>query len=467
MAEANSPQDVERPVHHTLPRILGPFDAMTIVVGGIIGSGIFFKATTLAKLGLDFGPIMAVWVLIGLHTLCGSLTLGELAAALPHAGGPYVYLREAYGRLVAFLWGWSEFWIIRTASLGALASATVIYLSKFVELNTGSGLSRMTQATIAVLIILGLSIINILGTRWAANVQNVTTVIKVGFLGAIVVLPWLMNKGSTQNFSPAFPESVSVDFWRAIGAAMIAVLWPYDGWINIAPVAEEIREPQRNVPFALTLGTLTIMLIYLGANISYHLVLPMSDIAQSNGVAADVFRVLFGPIGGQIAALGVMCSTFGATNSNLITGPRIYFAMARDGLLPQAVRHIHGSFQTPSNAVILQATWSVALTMAAFAWKEDPGDAFDALTDFVIFGALLFYALVVAAVPILRRKRPDLERPYRTWGYPVTPWLYLLGSSGVMVSMLLEKREQTAAGTLLILAGCVYYFWATRRKSAA
>jgi basic amino acid/polyamine antiporter, APA family len=476
MSEAVSPATpAERPAHgapDTLPRVLGLFDAVMMVVGGIIGSGIFFKAKVLAGsfdgLGsLGFATIMLIWVLVGLHTLCGSLSLGELAAMMPQAGGPYVYLSAAYGRLVAFLWGWSEFWIIRTASLGALSCATVIYLSKFLEGTVE--VSRGTQELLSISIIAGLSIINILGTRWAANLQNVTVVIKVAFLAALVVLPVLLSKGSTANLEPIAPVASGINFWRALGIAAIAVLWPYDGWINIAPVAEEIREPQRNVPLALVVGILLIIGVYLGANIAYHSLLSMDELAASNGVAADACRVLFGDVGSQLASLGVMCSTFGAVNSNLITGPRIYFAIARDGLLPASVRRIHGTFQTPANAIILQAVWSILLVIAAYRFSDKPDDAFDTLTDFVIFGAVLFYSLVVASVFVLRVKQPELPRPYRTWGFPVTPAIYLAGSAGVMVSMLFDKARQTALGTLLILAGIVYFWcvnWWQRRDAA-
>lgn len=476
MADAGTSDPIGASVQEspdTLPRVLGMFDAVMMVVGGIIGSGIFFKAKVLSGtfdgLGaLGFATIITVWVLVGLHTLCGSLSLGELAAMLPQAGGPYVYLSAAYGRIVAFLWGWSEFWIIRTASLGALSCATVIYLAKFLEGTVT--VSPLMQEVLAVAIIAGLSIVNILGTRWAANLQNVTVVIKVSFLMAIVVLPVLLSKGSAANLEPIAPEATGINFWRALGIAAIAVLWPYDGWINIAPVAEEIREPQRNVPLALIVGTFLVMFVYVGANISYHLLLSMDQLSHSNGVAADACKMLFGPLGSQLASLGVMCSTFGAVNSNLITGPRIYFAIARDGLLPAGVRRIHGTYQTPVNAIILQAVWSILLVMAAYAYSENPDDAFDTLTDFVIFGAILFYSLVVAAVFVLRAKRPDLPRPYRTWGYPVTPLIYLAGSAGVMVSMLFDKAKQTALGTLLIFAGVIYFLCCTawqRRSSSA
>jgi APA family basic amino acid/polyamine antiporter len=228
------------------------------------------------------------------------------------------------------------------------------------------------------------------------------------------------------------------------------------------------------VPLALTVGMLVIIVVYVAVNASYHLVLPMASVAGSEAVAAEMCRALFGGIGGQVAALGVMFSTFGAVNSNLLTGPRIYFAMARDGLLPATIHRIHGKFQTPYMAIAIQAVWSIVLIIAAYAYaghanplKADPGKAFEALTNFVIFGGSLFYALAVGAVFVLRFSRPDLPRPYRTWGYPVTPALYLVAFVAALTSMLIETWVETASGTILIAAGLVFYFFARRRLDRA
>jgi APA family basic amino acid/polyamine antiporter len=477
-----------------LPRVLGPFDAITIVVGSIIGSGVFLKAARIATdLGqhYGFGPTILVWSVMGFVTLCGSLALAELAAMLPHAGGPYVYLREAYGRLWAFLWGWTEFWIVRTGSLGALACATVIYGNSLLValqerqllpqfLATAVPLSHWTQCGVSVALVLICTVVNVLGTRWAANLQNVTAVIKVGFLLFLIAGPLVLLKANPENLGPLWPTSLSVGFWKAIGLATIAVMWPYDGWINIGPVAEEIRDPQRNVPRALAVGMLVIIGLYVGANLSYHLVLPMNKVATSPAVATDVCKVLLGSAGAWVAALCVMISTFGALNSNLLCGPRIYFAMARDRLFPSAIRQVHPRFKTPANAIVAQSVWSLVLVLLAYGWTAStggavnsspgtaleeargivvletpatPGDAFDVLTDFVIFGGSIFYAMAVGAVFVLRWKRPELSRPYRTWGYPFTPALYLLAFGGAMASMLHDKWIQTAAGSLLIFAG--------------
>lgn len=508
-----SADDVEVVV---LPRILGPWDAIAIVVGSIIGSGVFLKASVIARdLGTQhgFGPTILVWIVMGLVTLCGSLALAELAAMLPQAGGPYVYLREAYGRLWAFLWGWTEFWIVRTGSLGALACATVIYGNSFLQtleqqqllpgfLDEFVPLSHWVQCLGSMLLALICMVINVVGTRWSARTQNITTIIKVGFLLFLIVGPLVLLKANPSNLAPMWPATISIDFWKAIGLATIAVMWPYDGWINIAPVAEEIREPQRNVPLALTVGMLIIIAVYAGANLSYHLVLPMNQVAGSPAVATDVSKVLLGNAGAWVAAMCVMVSTFGALNSNLLCGPRILFAMARDGLFPQAIRQVHARFRTPANAIIAQTAWSLVLIMVAYAWSappqakddrspiptkaaadekpassaalavmktpEKPEDAFDALTDFVIFGGSIFYAMAVAAVFVLRWKRPDLARPYRTWGYPLTPLIYLAAFSGALVAMLVEKWDKSLAGSVLIVAGVIaFYAMGGGRKPAA
>ena len=341
MPEPAEPHDLQ-----TLPRVLGPFDAVTIVVGSIIGSGIFLKVSNIDNLVPSFGTIMAVWIVGGIATLCGALSLAELAAMSPHAGGPYVYLREAYNRPTAFLWGWAEFSIIRTGSLGSLACGTVIYLNKLLESLETNGvlpafasdwvpLSHWAQGAVTIAAVLVLTWINVIGTRWSAHTQNVTTVIKVGFLLMLMLGPLAFGQWNTANLQPLAPPEFSWKLGLAFGYAMVAVFWPYDGWINIGPVAEEIREPHRNVPLGLGLGVLIVTLVYVGANVGYHLCLPLEQVRASKTIAADVFYTVLGPVGVTLAAAGVMISMFGALNSNLLAGPRIYFAMARDGLFPR------------------------------------------------------------------------------------------------------------------------------------
>jgi APA family basic amino acid/polyamine antiporter len=444
----------------TLPRVLGPFDACMVVVGSIIGSGIFLKPGPIAAALPNFGPIICVWIGVGLVTLCGCLALAELAAMLPQAGGPYLYLREAYGRLPAFLWGWTEFWVIRTGAIGALATATTIYLNEITPLN------RLQQEATAIGLVVFLSLLNLVSTRWVAHVQNLATVLKVGFLALIIVLPYALGRAEPAYVEPLFPSTVDASLLRGLGMAMILVWWPYDGWVMIAPVAEEVRNPQRNVPLSLMLGVGVVILVYVLANVSYHLVLTHAEVAGSKAVASDMFRVLLGEDAAKWVALGVMCSTFGAVNANILTGPRIYFAMARDGLLPRAVQHIHSRYETPANAIIMQGVWTSLLIFLTFRVSDAPQDAFDQLTNFVVFGGNLFYALAVASVFVLRWRQPELPRPYRTWGYPFTPALYLLAFAGALVSLLLNAPGTSLAGMLLIIAGTPIYYWMRRRNNS-
>ncbi len=488
-----------------LPRILGLFDATMIVVGSIIGSGIFLKVSAVDEQLAPYGflAIMGTWLFVGVITLCGSLALAELGAMFPQAGGPYLYIREAFGMLPAFLWGWTEFWVVRTGSVGALACATVVYFNELLPL------PALGQTLLAIAIVVGLSMANYRSTRVGAGIQSLATVSKVIFLAALVVLPFCLQAVSVEHLKPALVLPQSGDAWtamfRALGLAMVAVLWPYDGWINLGPVAEDIRNPMRNVPRAMAIGLGLVIIVYMGANLSYHAVLPMSHLAQSETVAADVFQVMFGSTGAKIAAIGVMISTFGATNSNMITGPRIYLAIARDGLVPQWLQRIHPVYLTPANTIVLQAVWTIFLVVLFSVWNPSAPDepladvagtataavsltvgeespetvsenaviphsrqtkaAFDILTDSVICAGLIFYGLAVASVYVLRRTRPELTRPYRTWGYPVTPALLLLAYVGAFLSLLIEQTAETIAVLALIVVGIVWYFAASHFRS--
>ncbi len=465
--EDSAPADAPR----SLPRVLGLFDATCIIVGSIIGSGIFLKVGNVDAALLQYGflPIIGVWLFVGLVTLCGSLALAELGAMFPQAGGPYVYLRAAYGQMPAFLWAWTEFWVVRTGSVGALACATILYLNAFLTSVSLGPIPTWGQATLAVAMILGLSAVNIMSTRWGASVQNIATVAKVGFLAGLIVLPFVMGQIQPANLSPLWDGSDLTGLGKGLGLALIAVFWPYDGWINLGPVAEEIREPQRNIPRAMTLGVLIVTLIYLGANFSYHLVLTMPHLAKTETAAPDVFKVLFGSIGSQIAVVGIMCSTFGATNSNMITGPRIYFAASRDGLLPRFIERIHPRFLTPANSIVLQAVWTILLTIAFYATTANAKAAFDLITEAVICAGLIFYSLTVAAVFVLRFKQPATERPYRTWGYPLTPALMIAVYAYAFVMQCIDQWNRIAWVLALIVAGAVYYWVASRwqRRTAA
>jgi amino acid transporter len=471
-----------------LPRVLGPFDAVMLVVGSIIGSGIFLKVSNIDSHVASFGAIMAVWIVGGIATLCASLSLAELAAMLPHAGGPYVYLREAYGRLTAFLWGWAEFSIIRTGSLGSLACGTVIYLNAFLASAMRASdpslpasytpLSHWVQCAITIAVVSFLTWINIIGTRWAARTQNLTAVIKLSFLLVLMLGPLVLGQWNFDNLQPVAPREFSLKFVQAFGLAMVAVFWPYDGWINLGPMAEEVKEPKRNVPLGLGLGVLIVTLVYCGANVGYHFCLPLSRTTESTAIASDVFGAIFGQWGVALASAGVMISMFGALNSNLLTGPRIYFAMARDRLFPKSIGRVHLGFQTPTNAVLAQSIWSIIQILVVFSVTPNPKGAFDMLTDFVVLAGTIFYGLVVGAVIVLRFRMPRLERPYATWGYPLTPLFYLAVALLVVGSVTLDSvygwiapdpnfnRVKIPAVAVLLLAGVGLYYLFRRWEDA-
>jgi APA family basic amino acid/polyamine antiporter len=315
------------------------------------------------------------------------------------------------------------------------------------------------QALLTILAVLLLACINVVGTRHAAWTQNITTLLKVTFLAFLIVGPWVLQTGSVENLQSTEPVKGML---RGFGLALVAVFWPYDGWINLTTVAEEVREPQRNVPLALTIGMVVVIAIYLGANVGYHAVLPMALVEQTGTIAATVSERMIGVWGATVASLGVMISTFGALNSNMLVGPRIYFAMARDGLFPRVLSHVHATFRTPAHSILAQSLWSVLQLVIVFWIAANPKSAFDQLTDFVILGSVVFYALAVAAVYVLRRREPDAVRPYRCWGYPVTPLVYIVTVAAVVVSTLQSDPSQFLAVAALLAVGLVSYAWYSR-----
>jgi APA family basic amino acid/polyamine antiporter len=477
-----------KPDRPRLPRVLGPATAYSAIVGSVIGSGIFIVPARVAEGLGSISLIVAAWVLGGLLTLAGALTVAELGAMLPQAGGPYVYLREAFGRLAGFLFGWTEFLVIRSGSVAALAAGFALYFGEVVPAPPGVPRAAW-EGGVAILAMTTLAILNVLGAKVGGGVQVLGTVLKIGTMAAMILLPlpFLLGVARPENLEPMWPSASSGTIARAMLAAMVGVLWTYDGWINITALAEEIKEPERNIPRAAILGTLTLIGVYLGVTLSYHLVLPMADVARppdGRNVAGAFFVRLFGLPGAWLIALVVMGSIFIALNGNALSGPRAYFAMARDGLLPHAISHVHPRFKTPANAIIIQTAWAAMLTAAGaiFLVIEAPGsesglplwfrDAwgklnrtplYDVLFSYVIFGATFMYALTVASVFVLRRTRPGLARPYRTWGYPITPILYLTGAGLLLGNMLLETFAESIVGLGIILAG-VPAFLVMRRR---
>ena len=453
------------PTSNTLPRVLGPLAAFAFVIGGVVGSGIFLKPATIAAEVGDFRWIVLVWIAVGAVSLFGALTVAELASLFPHAGGPYVYLREAFGKLPAFLWGWTEFLVIRTASIGALVTACVIYLSQ--GLPPEYQPSYLMKEVIACCLVVVLATISCVSTRGAGGVQIFTVSAKSLLILSIVLLPLISGVASTSNLSTVIPPKKD-SLALGLGAALLAVWWAYDGWINLGPLAEDVRDPQRNLPRAMFWGLTAIVALYLSATLGYHLVMPMAALAISQAPAADALALAYGDNMRKVVAIGVAISTLGTAAASLTIGPRVIFAMARDRLLPGVLDRVHSTFQTPVNAILVQTFWALLLIHYCFynaplhEGQQNPREAFDNLTDIAIFGGSIFYALAVAAVYKMRWSRPDLPRTYRAWGYPITPALTLIAFAVVIGNLFLQRPKESLAGLALIAVGGLYYYWANR-----
>jgi APA family basic amino acid/polyamine antiporter len=472
-----------------LPRVLGPAAAFSCVVGSVIGSGIFIVPAKVAANVPFIGGIALVWIVGGLFSLAGALALAELTAMLPRAGGPYVYLWEAFGRLPAFLFGWSEFLVIRAGSVATLAAGFAMYFTRLVPAPGGMNI-RLWEMAVAIAAMSTVALINVVGTRVGGGVQVAGTAIKVSCLATMIILPFALGKANPANLSPLWPgdsgqglEGLATGF----AVALIAALWAYDGWVNAGSLAEDIADPGKNVPRALFWGMLTLIALYLGMTLSYHLVLPIDRVIAlfapgRQPIASEFFYELVGPKGSTAIALIVMTSIYIALNGNALSGPRAYFAMARDGLFPRALCTIHPRFKTPANAILAQAAWAITLTVVGtlFLLRDPPASGlpgwaikawaelhktpiYDVLFTYVIFGGTIFYTAAIASVFVLRKTQPDRPRPYRTWGYPFTPGAYILASFVLLGSMLWTKPFESIAGLGIILMGLPAYIFFARR----
>ncbi len=453
-------------------RVLGPYTAVAVIVGSVIGSGIFKKPQAVAQNIQHFELAAMAWILGGVLALLGALALAELGAMLPRAGGNYVFLKEGYGPLWGFLWGWVEFWILRTGSIAALAT---IFSESLAEiLKSSHPLDAWDQKWVTVAVITGLAFINALGVRWGGLVQNLTTWLKVGSLVAIGVLPFVMEQSNLAYLTqpgPAPRNGPLIGF----GAALLGILWAYHGWMNLSPLGEELRDPQRNVPRALLLGVGIVIAVYLAANVAYALVLPqhlMADTSQVKVVAVSFAEELFRGWGdhgvifaGRAISAAIMLSVFGALNANILIGPRTYFALGRDGLFPRFLGEVHARFHTPVASILLQAGWACMLVLGAeFIRESEKESPFDTLTNYVMFGAIIFETMVIAAIFRFRKLYPDWPRPYRCWGYPVVPLVYVVVLALVLVNTIYDQPNKSAVGFLFILVGVVIYFLFARRS---
>jgi len=434
-----------------LPRTLGLWSAVAVLVGSTIGSGIFRTPAAIAQRVDDVPLFLLAWVLGGLVVLCGALTVAELAAAFPRSGGIYVYIKEAWGPLPAFLFGWAALLIIRPGAYGAIGITASAYTLRAVGLDPASSLwglpIRGDQGLGAVFILL-VAAVNYRGIREGAVLQNLSTVFKVGALAALILLGFALGDGMGFGTMVGQRASVGLSPWLL---AMVSILWAYDGWADLSFVAGEVRDPARTLPRALILGTLLVVVVYLGANLVYNYLIPIDQMKSAELVAADVASRLIGPAGIIAVSVAGAVSTFGTLNGSMMTAPRIFFAMADDGLFPRAIARVNPRTGAPTGAIILAASLGMAFILVR---------TFTELADQFVIGIWPFYAMAVAGVFPLRRHRPDLVRPYRTLGYPVLPLCFLLGAGLLLGNYLVSRPVLFGINIVVILSGIpAYYLW--------
>src|ERR1700687_1417409 len=440
----------------SLPRRLGLWSAVAVLVGSTIGSGIFRSPAGIADKLPGPLPLLAIWLTGGLFALCGALTLAEIAAALPRTGGVYVFIREAWGRLPAFLFGWAELVLIRAAALGAISTTFSEYFIRVLGYDPRvAPYSRYVHYVAAVAILLTATF-NYVGIRWGSLVQNITTLAKTGALVVIIVLAISIGLPRTGgHFTPAVPDG-SFTFAR-FGLALVSVLWVYDGWADVSFVGGEVRDPEKNLPRVLIYGTLIIIALYLLANVAYLAVLPVDEIRHSKLVAADVAERLMGAAGVAFVSAAVMVSTFGTLNGSVMTGSRILFTRAADGLLFKPIAKVHEQFQTPGVAIALEAGLGVVFVLLG---------TFEQLADTFVTAIVPFYALAVAAVFAFRR-RPGYQPPFRVPGYTVVPAIFIVATLLLLGNAIVDPSSRVATlGVLgVILLGIPTYYATLRRAS--
>jgi basic amino acid/polyamine antiporter, APA family len=439
----------------SLPRRLGLWSAVAVLVGSTIGSGIFRSPAGIADKLPGPLPLLAIWLTGGAFALCGALTLAEVASALPRTGGVYVFIREAWGRLPAFLFGWSELVLIRAAALGAISTTFSEYFLRVLGYDPRvAPYSQYVHYVAAVAIILTATF-NYVGIKWGALVQNITTLAKTGAVLVIIVLALALGLPQTGgHYTPvAPPGSFSI---ARFGLALVSVLWVYDGWADVSFVGGEVVDAERNLPRVLIVGTLIIIGLYLLANIAYLAVLPVEEIRQSKLVAADVADKLMGATGVAFVAGAVMVSTFGTLNGSVMTGSRILFAMAADGLLFKPIAVVHPRFQTPTVAIALEATLGVVFVLLG---------TFEQLADTFVTAIVPFYALAVAAVFVFRGRR-GYNPPFRVPGYPVVPVVFIVATILLLGNAIIDRASRVPTlGVLGVILVGIPIFYLTNSRS--
>jgi basic amino acid/polyamine antiporter, APA family len=437
-----------------LARVLSLRDLILIVIGTVIGSGIFLvPGSVLRQVDGHIGPMLLVWVAGGVLSLLGAFTYAELGAMDPTAGGLYVYLRRALGPLTAFLYGWTFFLVIGSGSAATLAVASTSYLQEFVPLNV------VGQKLFAILLLAIVAVINVASTRGSANVQNWSTGIKVGALLVMSVVLVAAGQGFSGSADGMWPRAITPSLLSSMGLSMIGVLWAYEGWQYVTFSAGEAIDPQRTFPRAIIAGTVALIGIYVFANVGYLAALGPRGLAASDRVAAEAVQSIVGPGAAKLVAAAILVSIFSAINGITITAPRVYYAMAKDDLFFRQLANVHPRFGTPAFAVIAGTAWAMVLAATG---------TFEQLLTYVVFVGWIFYALGAACVFVLRRREPAAPRPFRVPGYPWTPLAFILAALALVANTIATQPGRAAVGIGVVLLGLpVYAAWRTVRSRAS
>lgn len=448
-----------------LRRELGVWASAAIVVGTVIGSGIFLVPKTMVQNTGSVEMVYLVWIFGGLLSLAGALTYAELSAMMPEAGGEYVYLREAYGPFWGFTYAWTQTWVAKSGSIATLAVGLTSYLANFlpvlennflsVPLPWGSPLTVTFGQIVAIALILFLGGVNWLGVRVGGQVQLFVTILKVALILGIVAVGLGSGKGSVSNFASSTPAPGGI---TGFFAALVAALWAYDGWNNVSMVSSEIKNPQRNLPRALIFGTSLVLVIYLLTNVAYFYVLPASEVAQHDRVASMMMQQVVGDWGAAVVSIAAMISMFAALNGSLLSGARVPYAAAVDGLFFAPFRRVHPVRHAPGFSIIALSIWAGVLVILV--------GGYTALLTTVIFPSWILYGMATASVIVLRRKRPNLDRPYKTVGYPVIPMLFVFVAILLLGITLVNSPRESGIGLVIIAAGIPFYLrWRNRANA--
>ena len=432
-----------------LKKALSRFDLIMIAIGSTIGSGIFLTPAIIANAIHSPFYILIIWLAGGLLILCGALTFAELGTLMPQAGGVYVFLSEAYGKPAGFLYGWAYFLVVNTGGIAALSVAFSTYLAYFFPMST---LALKLTAVSGIFI---LTVINILGVKTAGIFSDLFTVLKLIGIFGVIAAGFIFGSSSVTDFSFKFSESAA----GGLAAAMVGVLWSYGGWQHATYTAGEAKDARKDVPVAMIIAALTVTAIYVLINIAYMFLLPVDTIAKSPSVAADAIKSALGPVGGGVIALAIFISTFGTAGIYTLTAPRIYFAMARDGIFFPQIAKIHPKYSTPYYAITIQSVWAIFLILF---WGT-----FENLISYVVFTDWIFFGLTAASVFIFRKKLPEAKRDYKTLGYPVTPLIFTGVAAWFVINTLIEKPGQAIAGLIMLGLGLPVYYYLPRRLASS